>query len=115
MQKNIENKHKIVTLCGSTRFKEQFFRLNEELTRLGFIVLMPGVFGHAGDSITPEEKQELDSLHLTKIALSDFIYVLNINDYIGESTQKEIEWAKSLDIPVIFWYNKENEIKGEIQ
>jgi hypothetical protein len=36
-----------ITLCGSTRFKDIFFQVAEELTLAGHIVLMPLVFHHA--------------------------------------------------------------------
>ena len=94
----------IITLCGSTRFKEYFFKLNEELTLSGWIVLMPGVFGHA-DNIewTDEIKQKLDELHLKKIILSNAIFVLNIGGYIGKSTAHEIEYAEKLGIPILYY------------
>ena len=61
---------------------------------------MPNVFGHSGDEITEKEKRNLDKLHLEKIRLSDAIFVLNIRGYIGESTQKEIEFARFHEIPI---------------
>lgn len=67
----------------------------------GKIVLAPGFYGHAsGDahgetiSITPEEKRELDELHLRKIDLCDEALILNVGGYIGESTRSELEYAK---------------------
>ena len=61
---------------------------------------MPGVFGHSGDQISDEEKQNLDELHLEKIRMSNAILVLNIGGYIGESTQKEMDFARSHNIPI---------------
>ena len=43
-------KYKVVTLCGSTRFKEQFMNAQKELTLKGYIVISVGLFGHSGDS-----------------------------------------------------------------
>lgn len=85
----------IVTLCGSTRFKEEFERVNRELTLAGDIALAPGVFGHAGDSITEDEKIRLDNLHKKKIDMANAIYVINKGGYIGESTKSEIAYAKA--------------------
>lgn len=93
-------KPQIITLCGSTRFKDYFFEAARDLTLQGWIVLMPNVFGHSGDEITEKEKRNLDKLHLEKIRLSDAIFVLNIRGYIGESTQKEIEFARFHEIPI---------------
>ena len=77
----------------------------------GAIVLKPGVFHHSGDSITEEEKIILDKLHKQKILMSDLIFIINKDNYIGSSTKSEIEFANMLDIPVIYCYNKENEEK----
>lgn len=84
----------IVTLCGSTRFKEDFERVNRELTLAGDIILSPGVFGHAGDTFTKDQKKMLDELHKQKIDMSDAIFVINKGGYIGDSTRSEIEYAK---------------------
>lgn len=93
---------KICCLCGSTRFKESFYEWNKKLTLLGIIVLMPGVFGHSGDTVTIRQKEDLDKLHKRKIALSNFIIVINKDNYIGESTKSEIEFAHMIGIPVYY-------------
>lgn len=91
-------KYKVVTLCGSTKFKEEFFEAQKELTLKGNIVLTVGLFGHADNEykkvITPDVKDMLDDMHKRRIDMSDSIYVVNVNDYIGESTAKEIKYAK---------------------
>lgn len=93
-------KYPVVTLCGSTRFKEDFERVNRELTLEGNIVISVGCFGHAGDTFTDEEKEMLDDIHKRKIDMADYIYVINKNKYIGASTRSEIEYAILHDIPV---------------
>ena len=86
----------IITLCGSTRFKDLFFTVAKELTLAGNIVLMPMVFHHAdNDDLTEEQKIRLDNLHKLKINMSDAIFVVNVDGYIGESTKSEIEYAKA--------------------
>lgn len=86
----------IITLCGSTKFKEEFMKTNMDLTMRSKIVLAPGVFGHAEDLIVPPlQKMLLDSLHLKKIDISDAIMVINPGGYIGKSTKAEIKYAKS--------------------
>ena len=91
----------IITLCGSTRFKDLFLEAARDLTLQGWIVLMPGVFGHADNfEWTEEQKKNLDELHLEKIRMSNAIFVLNYEEYIGESTKKEIEYAKLIGIPI---------------
>ena len=90
-------KYKVITLCGSTRFKDEFIEAQKRLTLEGNIVISVGLFGHAdgefGNVITPEIKLMLDDIHKRKIDMSDEIYVINKNGYIGESTKSEIEYA----------------------
>ena len=91
----IEN-YKIVTLCGSTRFKEQFLETQKRLTLGGYIVISVGLFGHSGDDDVwkPGVKEMLDDMHLRKIDLADEIFVINVDGYIGESTKREIAYAE---------------------
>ena len=92
----------IVVLCGSTRFRDDFDAMNRDLTRAGAMVLAPGVFVHAGDTVTEEDKARLDELHLRKIELADEVYVVNPGGYIGASTRKEIAYAEDLGRPVSY-------------
>jgi hypothetical protein len=91
----------IITLCGSTKFKEAINRANAELTMEGNLVISLGVFGHIDmpehDWTTGgnDDKRMLDELHKRKIDLCDGIYVVNVDGYIGESTKGEIEYAIS--------------------
>ena len=90
----IEN-YKIITLCGSTKFKDEFLQEQKRLTLEGNIVISVGLFGHSGDNEvwTENTKQMLDDMHKRKIDLADEIFVINKNGYIGESTKSEIEYA----------------------
>ena len=89
-------KYKVITLCGSTRFKEQFLEAQKRLTLEGNIVISVGLFGHSGDDEVWAEgtKEMLDDMHKRKIDMADEIYVINVGGYIGESTRREIEYAK---------------------
>ena len=88
--------YKIVTLCGSTRFKEQFLEPQKRLTLEGRIVISVGLFGRSGDDEVwkPGTKEMLDDMHLRKIDLADEIFVINVGGYIGESTRREIAYAE---------------------
>ena len=88
--------YKVVTLCGSTRFKDDFIRAQKELTLQGCIVISVGLFGHSGDDEVWSEgtKEMLDDMHKRKIDMADEIYVINKDGYIGSSTKSEIEYAK---------------------
>ena len=87
--------YKVITLCGSTKFKDDFIRVQKELTLQGNIVISVGLFGHSGDdeAFTEDTKKMLDDMHKRKIDMSDAIYVINRDDYIGASTFSEIVYA----------------------
>ena len=92
-----DNPPVVVCLCGSTKFKNEFLAAQRGLTLAGQIVIMPGVFGHVdGGFLNAETKKKLDELHFKKIDMSDMVYVINVNGYIGESTKREIAYAESL-------------------
>lgn len=95
-------KYKVVTLCGSTKFKEQYIETQKRLTLDGNIVISVGLFGHSGDDEvwTEGTKAMLDDMHLRKIDMADEIMVINVGGYIGESTRKEIAYAESKGITV---------------
>ena len=90
---------KIITLCGSTRFKNEINATNARLTMAGNLVISLGMFGHADlpdrDWTTDgsDLKRGLDELHRRKIDLADEVYVVDVDGYIGESTRGEIEYA----------------------
>lgn len=95
--------YKVITLCGSTRFKDDFMKAQKELTLKGNIVISVGLFGHSGDNEVWEDMDEdtltntkimLDDMHKRKIDMADEIYVINVDGYIGESTKSEIDYAK---------------------
>ena len=88
--------YKIVTLCVSTRFKDQFLEAQKRLTLEGCIVISVGLFGHSGDNDVwkPGVKEMLDDMHLRKIDLADEIFVINVDGYIGESTKREIAYVE---------------------
>ena len=95
-------RYPVITLCGSTRFKEEFMRIQRDLTLQGYIVISVGCFGHAGDEFTDGQKIMLDDMHKRKIDMADEIMVINPGGYIGSSTRKEIEYAQATYKPVHF-------------
>lgn len=97
-------KYPVITLCGSTRFKDKFMEVQKQLTLEGNIVISVGLFGHSGDSEVWENmdegtltktKEMLDDMHKRKIDMADEIFVINVDGYIGSSTRSEIEYAKA--------------------
>ena len=102
-------KYKVITLCGSTRFKDAFMEAQKRLTLEGNIVISVGLFGHSGDNEVWEDmdegtltrtKEMLDDMHKRKIDMADEIFVINVGGYIGSSTRSEIEYAKVIGRPV---------------
>ena len=96
--------YKVITLCGSTKFKDEFLKVQKDLTLQGNIVISVGLFGHSGDNEVWEKMEEgtltktkemLDDMHKRKIDMADEIFVINVGGYIGESTKSEIEYAKN--------------------
>ncbi len=85
----------VVTICGSSRFRDALERALFDEEMAGRIALSIGFFGHLTPNfdMTGTKKAELDELHLRKIDMSDEILVLNVGGYIGESTRKEIDYA----------------------
>ena len=99
---DVVGKYKVITLCGSTRFKEAFMEQQKRLTLEGNIVISVGLFGHSGDEEVWAEgtKEMLDDMHKRKIDMADEIFVINVGGYIGESTRSEIEYARTTGKPV---------------
>ena len=102
------NKPKIVCLCGSVRFSEEFRKANSTETLAGNIVLSIGcnmktdteTFGNLSQDELNDIKCKLDELHKRKIDLADEILVLNVDGYIGDSTRSEIQYAIAHNKPI---------------
>jgi predicted amidohydrolase len=86
-----------ITLCGSARFEQEFHRLARELTLAGHVLYSLSVFpSFAGSKnwYSEEQKVVLDLVHLAKIEESDAVLIIDVDGYIGESTRREIAWAR---------------------
>ena len=101
--------YKVITLCGSTRFKNEFMEVQKRLTLEGNIIISVGLFGHSGDNEVWENmdegtltktKEMLGDMHKRKIDMADEIFVINVGGYIGSSTRSEIEYAQATGKPV---------------
>lgn len=100
------NKYNVITLCGAIKFKEEFEKIQEELTLAGNIVLTPNFFHSVKkEEINNEINNMLDEMHKQKIDMSDEIYVINVGEYIGESTKSEIEYAKTKNKKISYLEN----------
>jgi hypothetical protein len=103
----VADRPEIVCICGSTRFADDMRAANRDLTFAGVIVVAPGVFPRAEEHeadefITDEQKAALGALHLRKIDLADRVLVVNPGGYVGESTRREIAYARATGKPISF-------------
>ena len=96
---------KIITLCGSLKFIKEMLEIAEKKELEGNCILLP-IYNprrSSKDDFTEEELLMLSQMHKEKIKISDAILVVNVNNYIGASTQNEIEFAKSLNKEIIYY------------
>lgn len=95
---------KIITVCGSLRFKKEIMEISEKMELKGNCMLPP-IYPTKPDkdAYTEEEVLMLDKMHKEKIKLSDAILVVNVDNYIGSSTKKEIEFAQTLNKEIIYY------------
>lgn len=106
--KNIESKTKIITLCGSMKFRSKFDEVNYKLSSQGYIILTPN-FSYGTDGILQPTEDHI-KLHNKKIDESDAIFVVNVDNYIGNNTLDEIEYAYNKGKKV-FYLSKYEDIK----
>lgn len=95
----------IITICGSSRFKDDILEVYKTLTLQGNIVFIDAIFNQNDMGLTIEEKDIIDNNHKQKILLSDKIFVVNKNKYIGMSTKSEIEFAKEHKKEILYLEN----------
>ncbi len=92
-----------LTLCGSTKFKDEYLQWNKNLSLMGYIVYSVAFFGHAdNEPLTVIQKHNLDRVHIEKIKNSGAIFVVDVDGYVGDSTKKEIEFAKENDKQIFY-------------
>lgn len=95
---------KIITICGSFKFKEEIMKTAMKIELEENVVFTP-IFpiNDSKEKLSDEEKTILGKMHKEKIKLSDAIFVVNIDGYIGNSTKSEIEYAKSLNKEILYY------------
>lgn len=95
---------KVITVCGSLRFKKEIMEVTEKMELLGNCMIAPIYPTNPDkDAYTEEEVVMLDKMHKEKIKLSDAILVVNVDNYIGSSTKSEIEFAKTLKKEIVYY------------
>lgn len=96
---------KIITVCGSLRFYKEMMEITEKMELKGNCMLVPiyNPSRPSKDDFTEDEALILDKMHKERIKLADAILVINVDGYIGSSTSKEIEFAKSLNKEIMYY------------
>ena len=95
---------KIITVCGSLKFKDEIMQITEKMALQGDCMLsIVYPTKKDKDAYTDEEKEILGKMHKERIKISDAILVVNIDNYIGSSTISEIEFAKKLNKEIIYY------------
>ena len=95
---------KIITVCGSLKFKDEMIKIAEKMELDGNCMITPIYPTNPDkDAYTNEEADMLDKMHKEKIKISDAILVVNVDNYIGSSTESEIEFAKTLNKEIIYY------------
>lgn len=101
---------KVITICGSYKFKKEMMEIAEKMALKGNCILTPIELTKPNkEAYSEEEAIMIDKMHKEKIKLSQAILVVNVNGYIGNSTKSEIEFAKSLNKEVLYYTDLINE------
>ena len=91
---------KIITLCGSMQFKNKMIEIAAKLELEGNIVIQCIYFSQ-NKNLSNFELELLSKLHYKKIEISDAIYIVNVDGYIGKATKNKIEYARSLNKEIL--------------
>ena len=94
---------KVITLCGSLKFQKEMMKVAEKIALDGYCVLTPVYPVLENIERTEEQLIKLKEAHFKRIELSNAILVVNINNYIGKSTNLEIDYAKKLGKEIIYY------------
>ena len=94
---------KIITLCGSLKFQKEMMVVAEKMALEGNCILTPTYPVIENIEITEEQIAMKKEAHFKRIEISDAILVVNVNNYIGNSTTLEIEYAKKLGKEIIYY------------
>ena len=94
---------KIITLCGSLKFQKEMMIVAEKMALEGNCILTPVYPTIENLKRSEEQLQKLKEEHFKRIELSDAILVINVNNYIGNSTSLEIQYAKDLGKEIMYY------------
>lgn len=96
----------LICLCGSSRFVDTMAVLAWNFEKDGAITmglhLLPSWYTDQTDHQAEHEgvADQMNELHLRKIDMCDFVFVVNVDGYIGEDTAREIVYATKHEKPI---------------
>jgi hypothetical protein len=103
-------KTKVVTICGSSRFIDMIsvcgwlIEKKEGAIVCSLHMLPRWYFGEPDHQAEKEGvKDWMDTLHCRKIDISDEIFVVDYEGYVGESTRNEIQYATKKGVRVRYY------------
>ena len=94
---------KVITVCGSLKFQNEIMEVAEKLNKTGVCVLTPVYPYNKELKLSDSDIDNMKKAHFKRIELSDSIFVVNVNGYVGESTKKEIEFVKEKGKEIIYY------------
>lgn len=94
---------KVITLCGSLKFQKEMMEVAEKMALEGYCILTPVYLVSKKMEKTEKQLIKLKEAHFKRIEFSDAIVVVNVDNYIGNSTNLEIEYAKKLEKEIIYY------------
>ena len=95
---------KIITVCGSYKYKKEMTEITEKMAFLGNCMITPiDLSKQSKEAYTKEQLEILGKMHKEKIRISDAILVVNVGGYLGKNTRSEIEYAKELGKEIIYY------------
>ena len=93
---------KIVTICGSMKYEKEMIQIAGDLEKQFGWCVIQCVYGLNKEKLTDKDINHIITAHWKKIDISDAIYVVNINGYIGNSSKNEINYALSKGKEIIY-------------
>ena len=94
---------KIVTLCGSLKFQKEMMKVAEKMALEGYCILTPVYPVSENMNATEKQLTKMKEEHYKRIELSDAILIVNVDNYIGDSTKLEIDYARKLGKEIIYY------------
>lgn len=104
----MNEKTKTVTICGSMKFSNEMKKIAFELESINGYVVLQCTYNDSKTKITSKMFENLKQSHFRKIEMSDMIYVVDKDGYVGDSVKQEIEYAKNFNKEIRYYSKSES-------